>query len=236
MKPYMKNYKELTADIEAAQKECRAYANVLEGLQNKLKSIPRREDGYRDLLNDIKLAEEQCRVRLIGVKLLEHNAIIAYYHEAVPVIVDVFGQYAGKAYGPKTSDKIEAEIKDRIGGRAWIDRRYTPSYKIELPGGSYTNTLTIGARVIDGTRPELITDNKINSVPAEALELWFRSDEYIDDIPGHINELETARAAAVQAFDLYEQARESYNNLTVDGISRIEANVSYIKDFVEVTE
>lgn len=167
-------------------------------------------------------------------KLLEHNAVISYYHEAVPVIVDVFSKYAGKPYGTKTREKIAAEIKDRIGGRAWIDREYSSSYEIELPGGRYTNMLTIGTRVIDGTRPELITDNKINSVPAEELELWFHSDEYIDDIPGHINELETAHAAMAQAFDLYEQAREYYNNLTVDGISRIEANVNYIKDYVEV--
>lgn len=67
MKPYMKSYKELSDEIAAAQKDYRAYADVIKKLEDEVESIPPRGDVSDALIKEINLAEEQCRVRLIGV-------------------------------------------------------------------------------------------------------------------------------------------------------------------------
>lgn len=188
---------------------------------------------------EIVEAAEQAEALKIENAILYDNARRAYFAEVFPVVLEVFEKYAGKAYGPKTKDKINAEIKSRAHCAVYIDQNNYHSIinLIPLNAEGYSGTMykynsfEVYARYDFGT-PVLTEDNKIN-LAALNIDNWRLSDcaEYMPDpafsaglIMKHFKQVKNA-CAAVQA------ACKEFNNNIPSSIDRLyEGNVAnYIK-------
>lgn len=134
-------------------------------------------DEYRRKSNELK---EQLFIWRTEHKIKLHNVKYAMWTECVPIIIEVYGKYAGKQYGPKTKEKIGQEIFEKtgerfkccvIGGSQYTDGFIT-IYAVDYP---YNVTIDIPAY------PTLFAGNTIEELTEDDLKLEGVRWEYIED-------------------------------------------------------
>ena len=145
-----------------------------------------------------------------------HNYRIALFEEIAPAIVETLTKYNGKAYGPKTREKIRNEISVKTGCHFYIqERSYCSEIHISNDVLFYSNALDIETWTDDDAgnrkRWELLPGNKINAPALENLKIY--NSEYIDDPAGRARELKAAYENILEKKDELEKSCNAYNEI-----------------------
>lgn len=203
-------------EVEEKAKEIRkTYLNIMD--------IKERHEKMKTVENDIVKLEEKKEDLQITIKILNSNAKIALYNEALPVVLEVLAKYKNKSYGPKTEQKIRDEIKEKTNCGFYISDRYSLQEYNIFPLGFNCNTYSIecGTKYIEGKQKNLLDDNKIQVPELNNLTLYYTSKEYIDNMPKRIKELKKLYKKAYEKQQELEKICSEYNSLTVGDIKNI---------------
>lgn len=173
--------------------------------------------------NELMTLEEKKEDLQITIKILNSNAKIALYNEALPVVLEVLAKYKNKPYGPKTEQKIRDEIKEKINCSFYISSRYSSQeyHIIPLEFSNNDYNIECGTKYIDGKQKKLLEDNKIQLPGLNDLTLYYSSKEYIDNIPKRIKDLKRLYKKAYEKQKELEKICSEYNSLTVGSIKNI---------------
>lgn len=186
-------------------------------------NLKERREKRKDVENDLVRLEEKKKDLQITIKILNSNAKIALFNEAMPIVLEVLTKYKNKPYGPKTEEKIKDEIKEKTNCGFYISARYSSqSYNIiplEFSNNNYN--IECGTKCIDGKQKKLLDENKIQVLNFNDLTLCYTSKEYIDNIPKRIKELKRLYKKAYEKQQELEKICSEYNNLAVGNIKNI---------------
>lgn len=222
----MKKFSEILAEISATRAEITKAEKLEEKLTNAIHAEP-------DLLaklakkkaseNDLTQCVERARDLKISVALLKNNAKLALFAEVMPVALEVLAKYKGKPYGEKTREKISEEVKARTGCRFYIYTRYREAEYSIYPADVYSNdyNITVGAKYDNGNQKALLTDNRIQLVNMDDLQIFYINKQYVEDIPATVQKIREAYDAARAAQEALETACSEFNKLSVDGLPHL---------------
>ena len=223
----MKHFTELLEDIAAtfnAIKAAEAEENALDHERANIVDIKERHARRLELEAAISAAAERANDLRIMHKLLQNNARIALYYDALPVVLEVLQKYPGNPYGPKTEAKIADEIQRRTGARAYIRTKYGHD-EVNLYPNTFGNTynITFGpCPCADRDKQQhLLIDNKINVLSADAFSLWYIKNEYIEDVPAAVAKMKTLYAQAVAKQEELASICSAFNAYAVTGLESI---------------
>ena len=123
----------------------------------------------------------------------------------------------------KTKEKISDEIKEKTNCRFYITSRWD-SYSFDIypmDGFGSEHNITCGAKYTDGGQKPLLTDNKIQLITFDELELYYISRAYVEDIPRRVEDIKAAYAVAVAKQEELKAACDRFNALAVGDIENI---------------
>lgn len=222
----MKKFTEILKDVSKAYQTIKKIDEKTEELQNtylNIVNLKERHEKRKDVENDLVRLEEKKKDLQITIKILNSNAKIALFNEAMPIALEVLTKYKNKPYGPKTEEKIKDEIKEKTNCSFYISTRYSSqSYHIiplEFSNNNYN--IECGTKCIDGKQKKLLYENKIQVLNFNDLTLYYTSKEYIDNIPKIIKELKRLYKKAYEKQQELATICSEYNNLAVGNIKNI---------------
>ena len=222
----MKKFTEILKDVSKAYQTIKKIDEKKEELQNtylNIVNLKERHEKRKDVENDLVRLEEKKKDLQITIKILNSNAKIALFNEAMPIVLEVLTKYKNKPYGPKTEEKIKDEIKEKTNCSFYISTRYSSqSYHIiplEFSNNNYN--IECGTKCIDGKQKKLLDENKIQVLNFNDLTLYYTSKEYIDNIPKRIKELKRLYKKAYEKQQELAAICSEYNNLAVGNIKNI---------------
>lgn len=222
----MKKFTEILKDVSKAYQTIKKIDEKTEELQNtylNIVNLKERHEKRKDVENDLVRLEEKKKDLQITIKILNSNAKIALFNEAMPIVLEVLTKYKNKPYGPKTEKKIKDEIKEKTNCSFYISKRYSSqSYHIiplEFSNNNYN--IECGTKCIDGKQKKLLDENKIQVLNFNDLTLYYTSKEYIDNIPKRIKELKRLYKKAYEKQQELAAICSEYNNLAVGNIKNI---------------
>lgn len=222
----MKKFTEILKDVSKAYQTIKKIDEKTEELQNtylNIVNLKERHEKRKDVENDLVRLEEKKKDLQITIKILNSNAKIALFNEAMPIVLEALTKYKNKPYGPKTEQKIKDEIKEKANCSFYISERYgSQTYNIiplEFSSNSYN--IECGAKCIDGKQKKLLEENKIQVLEFNDLTLYYTSKEYIDNIPKRIKELKRLYKKAYEKQQELATICSEYNNLAVGNIKNI---------------
>ena len=70
-------------------------------------------ENYREIYQTIRTCDNSVKI-----KVLKHNMEVAFLHEYLDKILEVYNTYAGKRVGEKTKGKIRTAINELLGDNA----------------------------------------------------------------------------------------------------------------------
>lgn len=222
----MKKFTEILKDVSKAYQTIKKIDEKTEELQNtylNIVNLKERHEKRKDVENNLVRLEEKKKDLQITIKILNSNAKIALFNEAMPIVLEVLTKYKNKPYGPKTEEKIKDEIKEKTNCSFYISTRYSSqSYHIiplEFSNNNYN--IECGTKCIDGKQKKLLDENKIQVLNFNDLTLYYTSKEYIDNIPKRIKELKRLYKKAYEKQQELAAICSEYNNLAVGNIKNI---------------
>lgn len=222
----MKKFTEILKDVSKAYQTIKKIDEKTEELQNtylNIVNLKERHEKRKDVENDLVRLEEKKKDLQITIKILNSNAKIALFNEAMPIVLEVLTKYKNKPYGPKTEEKIKDEIKEKTNCSFYISTRYSSqSYHIiplEFSNNNYN--IECGTKCIDGKQKKLLDENKIQVLNFNDITLYYTSKEYIDNIPKRIKELKRLYKKAYEKQQELAAICSEYNNLAVGNIKNI---------------
>lgn len=222
----MKKFTEILKDVSKAYQTIKKIDEKTKELQNtylNIVNLKERHEKRKDVENDLVRLEEKKKDLQITIKILNSNAKIALFNEAMPIVLEVLTKYKNKPYGPKTEEKIKDEIKEKTNCSFYISTRYSSqSYHIiplEFSNNNYN--IECGTKCIDGKQKKLLDENKIQVLNFNDLTLYYTSKEYIDNIPKRIKELKRLYKKAYEKQQELAAICSEYNNLAVGNIKNI---------------
>lgn len=222
----MKKFTEILKDVSKAYQTIKKIDEKTEELQNtylNIVNLKERHEKRKDVENDLVRLEEKKKDLQITIKILNSNAKIALFNEAMPIVLEVLTKYKNKPYGPKTEEKIKDEIKEKTNCSFYISTRYSSqSYHIiplEFSNNNYN--IECGTKCIDGKQKKLLDENKIQVLNFNDITLCYTSKEYIDNIPKRIKELKRLYKKAYEKQQELAAICSEYNNLAVGNIKNI---------------
>lgn len=222
----MKKFNAIIREVKQTQQKINELEEKIKQLQNtylNIMDIKERHEKRKTVENDIVRLEEKKEDLQITIKILNSNAKIALYNEALPVVLEVLAKYKNKPYGPKTEQKIRDEIKEKINCSFYISSRYSSQeyHIIPLEFSNNNYNIECGTKYIDGKQKKLLEDNKIQVPELKDLTLYYSSKEYIDNIPKRIKDLKRIYKKAYEKQQELEKICSEYNNLAVGSIKNI---------------
>ena len=222
----MKKFTEILKDVSKAYQTIKKIDEKKEELQNtylNIVNLKERHEKRKDVENDLVRLEEKKKDLQITIKILNSNAKIALFNEAMPIALEVLTKYKNKPYGQKTEEKIKDEIKEKTNCSFYISTRYSSqSYHIiplEFSNNNYN--IECGTKCIDGKQKKLLDENKIQVLNFNDLTLYYTSKEYIDNIPKRIKELKRLYKKAYEKQQELAAICSEYNNLAAGNIKNI---------------
>ena len=221
----MKKFNEIIKEVNQTQQKIKEVEEKTKEIRKTYLNIMDKKERYEKMKtveNDIIKLEEKKKDLQITIKILNSNAKIALFNEAMPKVLEVLAKYKNKSYGPKTEQKIRDEIKEKTNCGFYISTRYTQEYNI-YPLEFICNTYNIecGPKCIDGKQKKLLVDNKIQVLEFNDLTTYYTSKEYIDNIPKRIKELKRLYKKAYEKQQELEKICSEYNSLAVGDIKHI---------------
>lgn len=222
----MKKFKDIIKDVNKTYYKIKDVEKKTEELQNtylNIVNLKERHEKRKNVENELVRLEEKKKDLQITIKILNSNAKIALYNEAMPIVLEVLAKYKNKPYGPKTGEKIRDEIKEKTNCSFYISTRYSSQeYRIiplEFSNNNYN--IECGPKCIDGKQKKLLDENKIQVLEFNDISLYYTSKEYIDNIPKRIKELKRLYKKAYEKQQELASLCSEYNNLCVGNIKNI---------------
>lgn len=222
----MKKFTDILKEVNKTYQTIKETEEKTKELQNTYLTIvdlKERREKRKNVENDIIRLEEKKKDLQITIKILNSNAKIALFNEAMPIVLEVLTKYKNKPYGPKTEEKIKDEIKEKTNCSFYISTRYSSqSYHIiplEFSNNNYN--IECGTKCIDGKQKKLLDENKIQVLNFNDLTLYYTSKEYIDNIPERIKELKRLYKKAYEKQQELDSICNEYNSLAVGNIKNI---------------
>lgn len=168
--------------------------------------------------------------------ILRDNARQALVSEVMPAIVEIFNKYAGKRYGEKTKEKINAECKAAVNCAIYIDNRYgnwDDLHIVPLNEKGYSGSFWRYDDFILPVRGEgksILVDNVIQTLSIDDFQL---SDcaAYVDDVERRAAEIMDAFKAIKDAHKAFNTACDGFNCIIPSGINRLHAG--YIRHTID---
>ena len=207
------------AKIQDLTKEYDFKSDARERLRNA-KTDAERETILNDLKkesaerDEIRQANEKINIK---IKCLQHNAILTFTREIIPIVSDVLKPYYNKPLGEKTRAKIRDEMKARYNIAFYFqDAREMVFVFLNDAGYSYGASISVYA----SHNTPFLTDNKINDLSGVQIVTYRRP--YIDDVNKHVNDLYKAYDNAQKAYNDFCIKAGIYTALTVDGLKDID--------------
>lgn len=222
----MKKFTEILKEVNKTYQKIKELEEKTKELQNtylNIMDLKERHEKRKAVENDIARIEEKKKDLQITVKILNSNAKIALYNEAMPIVLEVLAKYKNKSYGPKTEEKIKDEIKEKTNCSFYISTRYSSQeyHIIPLEFSNNNYNIECGSKCIDGKQKKLLDENKIQVLEFNDLSLYYASKEYIDNIPKRIKELKRLYKKAYEKQQELSTLCNEYNNLAVGNIKNI---------------
>lgn len=222
----MKKFNAIIREVKQTQRKINELEEKTKQIRNtylKITDIKKRHEKMKTVENELMTLEEKKEYLQITIKILNSNAKIALYNEALPVVLEVLAKYKNKPYGPKTEQKIRDEIKEKINCSFYISSRYSSQeyHIIPLEFSNNDYNIECGTKYIDGKQKKLLEDNKIQLPGLNDLTLYYSSKEYIDNIPKRIKDLKRLYKKAYEKQKELEKICSEYNSLTVGSIKNI---------------
>lgn len=220
----MKKFNAIIREVKQTQQKINELEEKTKQLQNtylNIMDIKERHEKRKTVENELIRLEEKKIDLQITIKILNSNAKIALYNEALPVVLEVLAKYKNKPYGPKTERKIRDEIKEKTNCSFYISDRYNQEYYIiplEFSDNDYN--IECGPKHIEGNKKNLLNDNKIQVPELNDLTLYY-SSKYIDNIPKRIKDLKRLYKKAYEKQQELDAICIEYNSLAVGNIKNI---------------
>lgn len=222
----MKKFNEIIKEVNKTYQKIKAVeekTNELQSTYLNIVNLKERHEKRKTVENELIRLEEKKKDLQITIKILNSNAKLSLYNEALPVVLEVLAKYKNKPYGPKTEEKIRDEIKEKTNCSFYISDRYnSQEYHIiplEFSGNTYN--IECGPQYIDGKQKKLLDDNKIQVLELSDITLYYASKEYIDNIPKRIKELKRLYKKAYEKQQELSEICSEYNSLVVGNIKNI---------------
>lgn len=189
----------------------------------KIVDIKTRISTKRSLEKEMNENSENIKNLKITMEILKNNAKVALFNDVLPVALEILKKYNGKPYGEKTREKIAEEVKAATNCRFYISSRWGSHSFDVYPANSFGNDYNIscGTEYKDGNKKPLLIDNKIQFVTFEEIELYYITREYVEDIPGRVEELKAVYIEAVEKQKELEAICSRYNSLAVGDLAHI---------------
>ena len=222
----MKKFNAIIREVKQTQQKINELEEKSKELQNtylNIMDIKERHEKRKTVENElIKLEEKKIDLQ-ITIKILNSNAKIALFNEAMPQVLEVLSKYKNKPYGQKTEQRIKDEIKEKTGLGFYISSRYSSQEYHIFPLGFSNNTYSIecGTKYIEEKQKKLLDDNKIQVPELKDLTIYYSSKEYIENIPKRIKDLKRLYKKAYEKQQELEKICSEYNNLAVGNIKNI---------------
>lgn len=222
----MKKFNEIQKDIEKSYqtiKENNKKIDELVSTYSNIMDFKEKITQKRKVENEMCKLNEEIKDLTISIKILNSNAKLSLYNEALPVVLEVLAKHKNKPYGPKTEEKIRDEIKEKINCSFYISDRYNSQEYHIIPLEYSCNTYNIecGPQCIDGKQKKLLVDNKIQVLELSDITLYYASKEYIDNIPKRIKDLKKLYKKAYEKQQELDALCGEYNSLAVGNIKNI---------------
>ena len=222
----MKTFNEIQKEIENTYKLINKKKEKLDQLiytYSSIKDIKEKVKQHKAVEKDMCKLNEEIKDLTISIKILNSNAKLSLYNEALPVVLEVLAKYKNKPYGPKTEEKIRDEIKEKINCSFYISDRYNSQEYHIIPLEYSCNTYNIecGPKYMDGKQKKLLDENKIQVLEFNDLTIYYSSKEYIDNIPKRIKELKRLYKKAYEKQQELDVLCSEYNSLAVGNIKNI---------------
>lgn len=222
----MKKFTEILKEVNKTYQTIKEVEEKSKELQNtylNIMDLKERHEKRKAVENDIARIEEKKKDLQITIKILNSNAKIALYNEALPIVLEVLAKYKNKPYGPKTQEKIKDEIKEKTNCSFYISERYNSQeyHIIPLEFSNNTYNIECGSKYIDGKQKKLLDENKIQALEFDDITLYYASKEYIENIPKRIKELKKLYKKAYEKQQELAALCSEYNNLCVGNIKNI---------------
>lgn len=222
----MKTFNEIQKDIEKSYqtiKENNKKIDELVSTYSNIMDFKEKITQKRKVENEMCKLNEEIKDLTITIKILNSNAKLSLYNEALPVVLEVLAKYKNKPYGPKTEEKIRDEIKEKINCSFYISDRYNSQEYHIIPLEYSCNTYNIecGPQYKDGKQKKLLDDNKIQVLELSDITLYYASKEYIDNIPKRIKQLKKLYKKAYEKQKEIDAACSEFNSLAVGNIKHI---------------
>lgn len=228
----MKTFNEIIAEIKTLS----AHTNETQARSEKeaarldFIANPKNDDARAEWQKALDKYAATCKAitnNKIKMELLKGNARIALAAEAIPVICEIWNKYAGKKHGPKTNDKIKAEIKEKANIYFYLSQRvYSGSEFNITPCGMYGYDITVST-IYDSEKQQYkkaVDDNNvIQTIAPEDLQLIYVSREYIEDVDAAIAQLYALNEKARAAQEELENIAHEYNKIARGSIKEINA-------------
>lgn len=225
----MKKFIEILDDIKQtneAIKAAEAQENKLVESYMTVCDLRERHEARKAVENEMLENSERKKDLELTRKILKNNAKIALFNEVLPVALEILKKYSGKPYGEKTREKIAEEIKAATNCRLYIGSRYSSQSFEIYPAEScgYDYNISCGTKYTDGNKKPLLIGNKIQLVTFDELELYYISNDYVEDVPRRVKELKAVYKEAVAKQKELEHICNRFNALAVGDIPYIYSN------------
>ena len=226
----IKVYEDIASEECPAHKklmECKAQGVIYADLPETEKSAVKAAKAEHD--KKVLRASENAQFARIEAKILRDNARRAVVAEVLPAAVSVWNKYAGKKYGPKTSDKIREEMQAETGHRISVhSSAYGNNHEMTIYHDSFRyDDLCIRSSWDNGEMlsPFLSADNKI--LPVEIGKLYLCDcKEYCDDYVSQAEKIVSAFHAMQEEKRKFEKSCNEFNALIPSGMKN-----AYLRDY-----
>lgn len=223
MKKYtniLEEIKKNRASIEAKTAEIMNLDNIEErrataAAGNFTETRRLRDEAAKNAEEIGKISDEIQRLEVLE-RILKNNANAARTAEALPIICEVWKKYNGKQYGPKTAEKIRAELK-AAGYSAYIDYGYILDFE-ELDAAGYTHCNRL--RICGNYTTKIITEE--NTINAAGLDCLKSNYIYIENPEERAAAIIEKAAEVKKAYEAAAAIASEYNELVTSGIKSAE--------------
>lgn len=205
----MKKYNEMLATLAKTSAEIESTKRSYKELKSSIAgdSPLERFKNRKALVNDLNALSRKENYLHLVLKLQRYNLQVAALEELKPVIIQVLEKYQNKQYGPKTKDKIRNEFKELTG---FYISFFDKNYHTEIYAIDYDHHFSLN---IDSDNDhKVLVNNRIQLIEADHLKVY-RVNEYINDIPGHIEKMKQAYSTLQEKYKEFDAAMHNYNEL-----------------------
>ncbi len=213
----MEKYKEMLETITKTSAEIESTKRSYKELESNItgSSPLERVKNRKLIVDDLNtLSRKESYLNLV-LKLQRYNLQVAAFKELTPIIISILEKYQNKQYGPKTREKIRNEFKELTG---FYISFFDKGYYTEIYVVDYDHHFSLN--IDTDNNNNVLENNRIHLITADHLRVY-RVNEYIEDIPTHIEKMKEAYNALQETFKEFNAAMHTYNDLCKGDIETI---------------